>query len=118
MGGGHERMRRWFSAVGVVIAGLCLWSLAAVAETQLSVYGGANWNFSSDVKLRGVPNVADEQRSVDWDGGSFDMPPYWGVRGVYWLSKSSNWGFAVDYTHQKALANINFANDATFNRLE
>jgi lipid A oxidase len=109
-------MRRWFSAVGVVIAGLCLWPLAAVAETQFSVYGGANWNFKSDVRLDA--GAIQDDRSVSWDGGSFDMPPYWGVRGVYWLSKGSNWGFAIDYTHQKALANIDFGNDGTYDRLE
>jgi lipid A oxidase len=34
------------------------------------------------------------------------------------LSKTSNWGFAIDYTHQKALADIDFRSDPTFDRLE
>ena len=109
-------MSRRLSAVSAAIVALCLYPLVASAETQLSVYGGFNWNFSSDVKLN-APGAQD-QRSVDWDGGSFDFPPYWGVRGVYWLSRTSNWGFAIDYTHQKALADINFAADPTYDRLE
>jgi lipid A oxidase len=96
-------------------AGLCAFSLPAAAETQISVFGGANSNLSSDVKLRGAA-VPDETRSFDWDGGSFDLPPYWGVRGTYWLGKSSNWGFAVDYVHSKALADL--GGQPTYDRLE
>jgi lipid A oxidase len=91
--------------------------MPALAEMQISVYGGANWNFDSDVKLRGS-TIGNDDRSVSWDGGGFEAPPYWGVRGTYWLSKSSPWGFAIDYTHQKASANIDFANDQVFDRLE
>jgi lipid A oxidase len=110
------KLRAVAQAVAVTVAGACFCSLPALAETQISVYGGANWNFGSTVTLS-TPAVHDE-RSVDWDGGSFEMPPYWGVRGTYWLSKASNWGFAIDYTHQKALADINFHSDPTYNRLE
>jgi lipid A oxidase len=108
--------RRLWAAAGVAIAGFCLCPPTAVSETQISVYGGANWNFGSTVTLN-APGVSDD-RSVDWDGSSFDMPPYWGVRGVYWLGKSSGWGFAVDYTHQKAIADIDFAADKAYDRLE
>jgi lipid A oxidase len=113
------KLRAFAQAVAVTVAGACFCSLPALAETQISVYGGANWNFGSDIKVNSpfVPGGHDE-RSVDWDGGAFDMPPYWGVRATYWLSKTSNWGFAIDYTHQKALADINFAADPVYNRLE
>jgi lipid A oxidase len=104
--------RTW--AFGVAIAALCLCPLSASAETQLSFFGGANWNFSSDVRLDAQGK--HEERSVDWDGGSFQMPPYWGVRGTYWLGR--NWGLAVEYTHTKALADIDFAADKTYDRLE
>jgi lipid A oxidase len=77
-----------------------------MAETQISVFGGANWNFSSDVTLSGVSGVPDRTDSIDWDGKSFEMPPYWGVRGVYWLSPSSSWGFGIDYVHAKAAADL------------
>jgi lipid A oxidase len=109
-------MSRSLRAVALAVAGACLWSVTALAETQISVYGGANGNFSSDVKLN-APGV-QQNRSVDWEGQSFELPPYWGVRGTYWLSQSSSWGFAIDYTHQKAAADIDFANDPTFDRLE
>jgi lipid A oxidase len=104
--------RSWVA--GVAIAALCLCPLPASAETQLSFFGGANWNFSSDVRLD-APGKQDN-RSVDWDGGSFQMPPYWGVRGTYWLGR--NWGLALEYSHSKALADIDFATDKTYERLE
>ncbi len=110
-------MSRSLRAVTLAFAGVCFCSVPALAEMQFSVYSGANWNFSSDVTLRGAA-IPDDDRSVDWDGGSFDMPPYWGVRGTYWLSRSSNWGFAVEYTHQKAYADIDFAADETYSHLE
>jgi lipid A oxidase len=103
-------------AIALAVAGVCFCSAPALAEMQFSVYGGANWNFSSDVKLNAQGIV--DNRSVDWDGAAFDFPPYWGVRGTYWLSNTSPWGFAIDYTHQKASADIDFANDAVFDRLE
>ena len=104
--------RRLWAAVA--IAGLCLCSPGAVSETQIGVFGGVNWNFGSTVALN-APGVQDD-RSVDWNGGSFEMPPYWGVRGTYWLSK--HWGLAVDFIHTKALADINFAADPVYDRLE
>jgi lipid A oxidase len=106
--------------VAFAIVGFAVWSLPARAETEISVFGGINGNFSSDVDLRapGIPGGRDK-RNVDWDGGSFEMPPYWGVRGTYWLSKWSSWGLAVEYSHSKALAdNINFGADPVYNRLE
>jgi lipid A oxidase len=101
----------------VAVAGFCLCPPAAVSETQISVFGGINWNFGSTVTVNapGVPGGHDE-RSVDWDGGSFEMPPYWGVRATYWLGK--HWGLAVDFIHTKALADINFAADPVYDRLE
>jgi lipid A oxidase len=109
-------MRRELSAVGVAIAGLCLWPMHALSEVQFSIYGGLNETFRSSVKLDKAP--VSEERSIDWDGKSFEMPPYWGVRGTYWLGAASHWGVAIDFTHAKAAANLDFASDPTYGRLE
>lgn len=90
--------------------------LSALAETQISVYGGLNENFSSRVKVD--KGAVSESRKVDWDGNSFQMPPYWGIRGTYWLNSGSSWGFGLDFAHAKAYADLNFATDPTFSRLE
>jgi lipid A oxidase len=107
------------SLQALAIAGLCAFSLPAAAETQISVFGGANSNLSSDVKVGGTGTAADGTSSIDWDGNSFELPPYWGVRGTYWLSGSkSNWGFAIDFVHSKAVADLDGAAGNKFDRLE
>ena len=101
----------------LLLAGAALGlSAAAHAETELSIYGGTNWNLESDVTTK--KGAVNDTRSVDWDGKSFEMPPYWGVRGTYWMERSSPWGVALDYTHQKAYADIDFAADPVYDHLE
>jgi lipid A oxidase len=74
------------------------------AEVQIQVYGGANGNFSSGVSYHGS---ASASHSVDWEGKPFEMPPYWGVRGVWWLDSKPGWGVGVEFTHSKAYAKLN-----------
>jgi lipid A oxidase len=90
-----------------------------LAETQISVFGGANWNFGSDVRINSPNDQVGgvETRHMDWDGASGQMPPYWGVRGTYWLNRGAGWGFAIDYAHTKAIADLDYAVDE-FKHLE
>lgn len=78
----------------------------AQAEVQIQVYGGANATFKSDVSLHrtGLPT---DTRSVAWEGKPFEMPPYWGVRGVYWLDSAPGWGVGLEFTHAKSYAKLN-----------
>ena len=91
----------------------------AQAEVQIQVYGGVNGNFDSDVQVRrpGLPS-ANGTYDVGWDGKSFEMPPYWGARAIYWLESNPNWGVAVEFTHAKAYAKLNGALGNTFTKLE
>jgi len=95
-----------------MVLGPCL----ALAETQISVYGGLNTNFKSPVTMN-KSGVTDD-RTIEWEGKSFQTPPYWGVRGTYWLGNASHWGLAIDFTHAKAYADLDFASDPTYSRLE
>ena len=108
----------WRAAVGCLVAAvwLCAAASASLAEVQVSVYGGMNTNFDS----KGTLNKGGyhEERTFEWDGLSFQMPPYWGVQATYWLNRGASWGLAVDYTHAKAYANLNFATDPTYSHLE
>jgi lipid A oxidase len=88
----------------------------AHAEFQLQAYGGANSNLDSKVKTR--QGAVNDSRTISWDGKSLSMPPYWGVRGTYWFDRQSPWGIALDYTHAKAYADLNFATDPTYSHLE
>lgn len=98
------------------LGALLVCAAPALAEVQLSVYGGTNTNFDSKVKTdRGSVH---DSRTVSWDGKSMEAPPYWGARATYWLPNNNPWGVALDYTHQKAYADINFTADPVYDHLE
>lgn len=115
-------MANWAKAVlsGIgTLAALAVTGITATptrAEVQIQAYGGLNENFSSDVSVR--KGAVSDTRSVDWDGKSFALPPYWGVRGIYWFNSHPNWGVAVDYMHAKAYGKIKFATDPVYSTLE
>jgi lipid A oxidase len=103
----------------LVTIGAVLVPAVAAAEFQISVYGGMNAVTDNDatLDLRGSSTDLD----IDWSGDSFEFPPYWGLRGTYWLSEvgRSNWGVGVDFTHAKAVADLDDpAVGAVFDRLE
>lgn len=87
-----------------VFSAVALLPMAAHAEFQISGYGGANTANNSDVTLK-TPLVSGTY-DVDWYGDSFHMPPYWGIRGTWWLTDFNRprWGVAIDYTHAKVVA--------------
>ena len=68
---------------------------------EISGYGGYQFTPHSDVE---VSDQADF--TAGWDTNSFEMPPYWGIRGTYWFEGGalSNWGVSLDYTHAKVYA--------------
>ncbi len=98
-----ERVRTVALALGVAVAG-ALAAEPARAEVQIQVYGGVNGNFSSDVSYHGS---FSDKRKVVWEGKPFEMPPYWGVRGVYWFDSMPGWGAGIEFTHAKAYAKLN-----------
>jgi lipid A oxidase len=97
-------MRTLSHIVGAI---LLLAPAAAKAEFQISGYGGANIANNSDVTLD-TPLIPDTTYDVDWFGDSFHTPPYWGVRGTWWLNDFGHphWGVAIDYTHAKVKADL------------
>jgi lipid A oxidase len=95
---------------------LTILTTSVSAETQISLYAGLNENFRSSVDLD--KDAFYDFRNVNWQGKSFEIPPYWGLRGTYWLCDYPSLGFAIDYTHAKAYANLNFRTDPSYNHLE
>ncbi|MEL6503855.1 MAG: outer membrane beta-barrel protein [Pseudomonadota bacterium] len=79
-------------------------ALPAFAEMEISVYGGANFSPHSRVKTFDAAGNQTSSNSVGWDGASFQMPPYYGVRGTYWFENSPGLGIALDFTHAKVKA--------------
>jgi lipid A oxidase len=79
----------------------CLTAFPAAADPVLSIYGGYQGAPHSTV------SVSDGTKfTAGWEGQSFQMPPYWGVRGTYWLDDFGydNIGVSIDYSHSKVYA--------------
>ena len=71
----------------------------ASAEVELSFYGGVQTANPSDVSIRDDSVIGDEDFSVDWEGRSFDAPPYYGIRATKW--QSDGFGYGLDFAHNK-----------------
>jgi lipid A oxidase len=76
-------------------------STAALADPTLSVYGG--WQAAPH---SGVDVSDGTDFTAGWNGKSFEAPPYYGVRGTWWLDE---WGYdevgiALDFSHAKVIA--------------
>lgn len=109
-------MRALAFVLGSLIA---LAPAAARAEFQISVYGGVNAASDSDVTLD--QGALSGTFGVEWFGDSFNLPPYYGVRGTYWLSSFGmpSWGAAIDFTHAKVKADLTDPSvGGTFSTLE
>ena len=86
------------------------------AETELSIYTG--WQTLPHSRISGeLPNGGGSyDELVGWKGKSFQMPPYYGARAMWW--QPSGLGFGVEYTHTKAYAPDDTKDDLGFSRLE
>lgn len=84
-----------------IAASICLYLLPAfaLAEVELSFYGGIQSSPSSKVSIRDDDVIADDDFTVDWEGRSFDAPIYYGIRATNW--RSEKFGYGIDFTHNK-----------------
>lgn len=72
---------------------------AAFAEVELSFYGGLQGALPSDVTIADDDTIPDASFEIDWEGRSFEAPPYYGLRVTSWQSETV--GFGVEFTHSK-----------------
>ncbi|SEW44002.1 lipid A oxidase [Cognatiyoonia koreensis] len=73
--------------------------VAAVAEVELSFYGGAQSAPHSDVIISGDDVIPSDDYFIGWEGRSFEPPPYYGLRATVW--NSPTFGYGLDFTHTK-----------------
>ena len=81
---------------------LCV-AAPAAAEMELSIYTG--WQTAPHSRVKGDYPTAQGgsyNSLIGWDGKSFEMPPYYGIRGTWW--RSPELGFGVEFTHAKVYA--------------
>ena len=79
--------------------GLLVAPAFASADVQLSFYGGVQSAPSSDISIRGDSVIDDDDFSQEWEGRSFEAPPYYGIRATSW--QSPTFGFGLDFAHNK-----------------
>lgn len=73
----------------------------AAADFELNLYSG--WQTSPHSRVSGDhPDGGTYDGLIGWEGRSFDMPPYYGVRGTWW--QTDRRGFALEFTHAKVYA--------------
>lgn len=77
----------------------------AQAEATFSLYGGHNSSPHSRVEYDLNLGAGPQNVTVGFDGKSFEMPPYYGVRGTWWLESKPQFGLAIDFSHTKVYAN-------------
>ena len=95
----------------VVMALAVFASGAAMAESELAVYGG----LQSSPHSRVTPSQGDSFLAA-WEGDSLTFAIYAGIRYTEWLD--DQWGWAVNYTHTKAKANGQTLTDNNYSTLE
>ncbi len=78
--------------------GLLVVPTFAAAQVELSFYGGVQSAPSSDIAIRDTV-IGNDNFSLDWEGRSFEAPPYYGIRATRWQSPS--FGFGLDFAHNK-----------------
>ncbi|MEL6437383.1 MAG: outer membrane beta-barrel protein, partial [Pseudomonadota bacterium] len=103
--------------LGMAIGLLAASTGAAQAEFQFSAYGG--WQ-TAPHSLVTVTGTDAREFTAGWEGRSFQMPPYYGVRATWWMDFAPAWGISLDFTHAKVYADEEtFANDiADWDRFE
>lgn len=72
----------------------------ALAEVELSFYSG--YQTSPHSRLTGTSSGGAVNALIGWQGKSFSMPPYYGMRAMWW--RPDNLGFGVEFSHDKVYA--------------
>ncbi|MCO8145740.1 phosphatase PAP2 family protein [Rhodovulum tesquicola] len=116
--GVRRRARRWRRR-GAILA---LSALAAAtgsatkAEMELWVYTGHQSAPHSNVRGSDPAGAGDFDFTAGWEGRPFDMPPHWGLRGVWW--RSETFGYTLDFNHTKIYADDETLAASGFEMLE
>lgn len=88
----------------------------AQAETELSFYGGYQTAPHAVVSGNDPESTWTDKITAGWEGKSFAMPPYYGVRATRW--GSNNWGWGAEFTHDKVYADDETRANGGYDRFE
>lgn len=101
--------------VVLVAAVLAAASPVVAADLELSFYTGVQSAPHSGV-TGNDPALGELDFRAAWEGRSFEAPPYYGVRAIWW--QPTGWGFGVEINHAKVYADDETRADNGFERLE
>jgi lipid A oxidase len=90
--------------------------LGAMAEIELSFYGGAQAAPHSDVSIFGSPSIPDDDFTAGWEGRSFEAPIYYGIRATWWRNETL--GFGLELNHAKVYADAETLTESGLERFE
>ena len=106
------RIRAILAALAVILA------TPAAADVELSFYLGSQSSphsrLTGSADFGGVPTAID--RLIKWEGRSFQTPPYYGLKALYW--QDNGWGYGVEMTHAKVYASATDLAALGFDKLE
>lgn len=103
-------------AASALLAGTLLAASPALAEMELSFYTGFQEAAHSRVRGNDVAGSGEFNFLATWEGRSFEMPPYYGLRFTWW--QNENLGFGVEFNHAKVYASDRTMADNGFDTLE
>lgn len=78
---------------------------SARAELDLSAFTGVALTQDGDLDLHQSGGTDLTFHDVSFEGRDFDSPPYYGIRGLWFPSDDSHWGFGAEFFHAKIYAN-------------
>ena len=100
-------------------AAVLMLSTQLVQAVELSIYTGVQEAPHSNIDLfdpSGPGAPVDDDFSAGWDGRSFEMPPYYGIRATWW--RNDRLGYAIEFTHAKVYADDETLDETGYEELE
>ena len=104
-----SKVRKMGQSIGIGIASavsasalIIVIATPAAAEFELDVYTGWQTSPHSVVSGNDPTGVGSFSFNAGWEGNSFEMPPHYGLRAIYWQNERLGW-FA-DFNHTKIYA--------------
>lgn len=108
-------MRYRLTTMTIAFAGLSVAPVLADPGWELNFYTGVQESPHSTVEGTDETNTAF-QFTAGWEGNSFEMPPYWGVRVM--RNTYGPWSYGLEFTHAKVYADDETLISSGFSRLE
>lgn len=90
---------------------------AADAEFEVSFYTGWQTAPHSNVSGFDPGGVGFFDFTSAWEGKSFEAPPHYGLRGIWWRNEGV-FGYGLDFNHVKVYASDSTLSQNGFERLE